>query len=278
MKLVYENERGKVVMRGGGRDGFNITQIKGISLPENDVATVRYPNVAGQIVTRATPMERFITISADVCDKHKNHIAYAMSVFSLPGTIYITSFGKTKKIQGRCVSFEPNKSKGAYIPFTVQLCADNPYFEDIYETKTQICIKRELLKSPFILSTRFSERLLKNNVINRGDVAIEPVFEITSLGGIVCPEGIRIKNLANGNEITINTDIEAGEIITVDIKRRKVTSSTRGNIITCVAEHNSLSRFLIDVGVSEIEISATGATGELIAVARHNNRYISAVV
>ena len=37
MKLVYENERGKVVMKGGGSDTFNITQIKGISLPENDV-------------------------------------------------------------------------------------------------------------------------------------------------------------------------------------------------------------------------------------------------
>lgn len=278
MKLVYENERGKVVLKGGGRGGFNITQIKGISLPENDVRTIRYPNVAGQTVTSATPMERFITISADVRDEQKKYIAHAMRVFSVPGTIYITSFGKTKKIKGRCVSFEPNKSKGAYIPFTVQLCADNPYFEDIYETKTQICIRNELLKSPFVLSTRFSERLLKNNVINHGDIAVEPVFEITSLEGMVCPEGIKIKNLTNGNEITINTDIEPGEVITVDMKRRKITSNTRGNIIACVAEHNSLAQFLVDVGVSEIEISATGATGEIIAVCRHNNNYISAVV
>lgn len=278
MKLVYENERGKVVMKGGGSDTFNITQIKGISLPENDVNTIRYPNVAGQTVIRTSPMERMITISADVRDKNRKHIAHAMSIFSYPGTIYITSFGKTKKIHGRCVSFEPNKNKGTYIPFTVQFCADNPYFEDVYETVTQICKRNGLLKSPFVLGSKFSERLLKNNVINHGDVSVEPVFKISSRGGIVCPSGITIKNFTNGNTITLNTDISPGEEITVDIKNRKVTSSERGNIITCVAQDNSLSKFLLDIGVSTVEISAQDATGELTARCIHNNSYISAVV
>ena len=71
MKLVYENKKGKIVLKGGGRGGFNIIKITGISLPENDVSTVRYPNMAGQIVTRLTPMERVITISADVRDENK---------------------------------------------------------------------------------------------------------------------------------------------------------------------------------------------------------------
>lgn len=278
MKLIYENERGKVVLKGGASDTFNITQIKGLSLPENDASTIRYPNVAGQTVTKSAFMERMITISADVRDKNRKHIAEALSVFSSPGTIYITSFGKTKKIDARCVSFEPNKSKGAYIPFTVQFCADNPYFEDIYETKTDICLRNSLLKSPFVLGCRFSERTLKNNVINRGDTGVEPVFEISSRDGILCPSGIAIKNLTNGNSITLNTDIEPGEVITVDIKNRKVISSKRGNIISCVAQDNSLSRFLLDIGVSSVEIVALGATGELTAQCIHNNSYISAVV
>ena len=278
MKLVYENERGKVVMKGGGSDTFNITQIKGISLPENDASTIRYPDVAGQTVIKTSLMERMITISADVRDKNRKHIADALSIFSSPGAIYITSFGKTKKIYGRCVSFEANKAKGAYIPFTVQFCADNPYFLDIYETKTDICLRNSLLKSPFVLGCRFSERTLKNNVINHGDISVEPVFEISSLDGISCPSGIVIRNLTNGNTITLNTDILPDEVITVDIKNRKITSSKRGNLISCVAQENSLSRFLLDIGVSSVEILAIGATGELTAKCIHNNSYISAVV
>lgn len=278
MKLVYENERGKVTMYGGGKKGINITQITGISLPENDVNTVRYPNVPGQTVTRSTPMERIITISADVQDENKKQILNAAKVFSVPGTIYITSFGKTKKIKARCISFEPNKSKGNYIPFTVQFCADNPYFEDIYEYKTQICSRKGMLSSPFVLGCKFSERMLRNNVVNSGDVPIEPVFEISSADGAVCPEGIIIKNLTNGNTMVLITDVAPGEKITVDVKNRKITSSTRNNIISCLTKDTSLSRFSINAGVSDVEIFANNAQGEISALCRHNNNYISAVV
>lgn len=278
MKLVYENKRGKIVMKGGGRAGFNITQIKGISLPENDVSTVRYPNMPGQTVTRSTPMERFITISADVRDENKKELSRAMGVFSAPGVLYITSCGKTKKISARCVSFEPNKSMGAYTPFTVQLCADNPYFEDLYETLTPITERRGVLSSPFVLGCKFSERILKNNVINRGDADVEPVFEITSSMGAECPYGICIKNTTNSDEIMLNTDVSPGEVITVDVKNRKVTSSTRGNIISCLSEFASLADFAFETGVSLCEISAAEISGELTAVCRHNNSYASAVV
>ena len=278
MKLVYENKRGKIVMNGGGRGNFKITQIKGISLPENDVSTVRYPNMPGQIVTRATPMERFVTISADVRDDNKKELSRAIAVFSAPGILYISSCGKTKKISVRCVSFEPNKSMGAYTPFTVQLCADNPYFEDLYETVTSITSRQGELTSPFVLGCKFSKRTLKNNVINRGDAATEPVFEITSSAGAVCPCGISIKNLTNSDELTLNTDVSAGEVITVDIKNRKITSNQRGNIISCLADYTSLADFSIEPEIAVCEISAKEIMGEITAVCRHRNLYASAVV
>ena len=278
MKLVYENKRGKVVMNGGGRGGFNITQIKGLSLPENDVSTVRYPNMPGQIVTRLTPMERIVTISADVRDENKRELSRAMGVFSAPGTLYITSRGKTKKIEARCVSFETNKSMGAYTPFTVQFCADQPFFEDLYETVTPISNRRGILTSPFVLGCVFSERTLKNMVINRGDAKTQPVFEISSTAGAVCPYGIYIKNLNNSDEITLNTDVLAGEVITVDIKNRKITSNQRGNIISCLAEYTSLADFSIEPEIVVCEISAKEISGEITAVCKHNNLYASVVV
>lgn len=278
MKLVYENEKGRIAMYGGGSNEFNITQISGLSIPVNDVATVRYPNAAGQVVTKSVPMERMITISADVRDENNKKISKAASVFSLPGVIYITSFGKTKKIKARCVSFEPNKRRGAYIPFTVQFCADNPYFSDVYETVTPIIRRNGRLSSPFVLGCMLSERMVKNSVINRGDTDIEPVFEITSNNGTACPEGITIKNFANGNTIVLNTDIKQGEVITVDVKTRKITSNVRGNLISCLNKDTSLSRFLINTGISVLEISAEGSDGTISACCKFNNNYVSAVV
>jgi len=42
MKFIYENDRGKVVMYGGNGDGFNIIEIRGLSLPENDIDSIYY--------------------------------------------------------------------------------------------------------------------------------------------------------------------------------------------------------------------------------------------
>ena len=266
-------------MYGGGNvGGFNIIQISGLSIPENNISSIRYPDVAGQVVTKCTPMERVITVMADVCDENNKKITNAARVFALPGVMHITSSGKTKKIKCRNMGFEPGIKKGSYIPFTVQFCADSPYFEDIYETVTDVCEREGKLSSPFILGCVFSKRHTKNNVINYGDVAIEPIFEITSEKGCVCPSGITIKNEKNKRQITLDTDISAGEVITVDVKKREVRSNLRGNIISCLKKDTSLSRFLLDVGISSIEITAPGLDGELTAICRYNNNYVSMVV
>ncbi|MBQ3181749.1 MAG: hypothetical protein IJB50_03220 [Clostridia bacterium] len=107
---------------------------------------------------------------------------------------------------------------------------------------------------------------------------IEPVFEISSKNGGVCPEGITITNVTNGNSITLNTDISAGETITVDVKNREIKSNLRGNIISCIKTDTSLSRFSLGVGISLVEIKAPDSQGELLTVCRHNNSYASIAV
>lgn len=278
MRLVYENERGRITMYGGGKAGFNIINISGLSLPENNVNTIRYPGIAGQTVTKSNPMERYITISGDVYDENNKQIVNASRVFSLSGVLYITTNGKTKKINCRTVSFDIGSKKGLYIPFTVQFCADNPYFEDIYETKTYISKREGKLSSPFVMECVFSERLTKSNVVNSGDVAIEPVFEIRSEKERLCPEGITIKNVTNGATITLVTDILANETITVDVKNREIISNLRGNMLFSLKTDTSISRFSLEPGISLIEISAPGSGGELLTVCKHNNNYVSVAV
>ena len=276
MKLTYENERGKVVMCGGGADIFNIVEIRGLALPENDIDSVYYPNVAGCVVKSSIPQERMITISADAKDKTGKNISYAMSVFSMPGTITISEQGKSRKISARCVSFDTNKRKGIYVPFVLQLMAEDPYFTDIYDTNLVVNEREKKLSSQFVLPCALSLRKAEVMLINKGDVAIEPIITLTSYSGAVCPEGIVIKNLNNESVIKLNTDILPGEEITVDIKNRRVTSSLYGNYISRLANETSISDFIVDLGVSTLRITADDIAGDFCAQCTFNNRYICA--
>lgn len=278
MKFIYENDRGKIVMQGGGAEVFNIIEIRGLSLPESDINSVYYPNMAGCVVESVTPQERAITISADARDAKGSNILRAMNVFSTPGTITITSGGKTRKISARCTSFEQNKRRGAFVPFAVQFMADDPYFTDMYETKTVISKRENLIKAKFTMPCVLSVRRNEAQLINKGDAPAEPTFTLTSLGGALCPCGIVIENLRTNDKIKLNTDIAAGEKIVVDIKNRRITSSSRGNIIACLDDETSISAFSLDLGVSDVKIFAEDIEGELYAECSFNNSYICACV
>ncbi len=278
MRLIYENERGKVVMNGGNGEGFNIIEIKGLSLPENDIEAVYFPNSPGRKVQNVTPLERAITISGDICDKTNQKLARAVNVLSVPGRIIINSNGRVRKIDARCVSFEPNKRRGAYVPFAVQFIADDPYFTDMNETLINVFKREGKVSSEFVLPCVFSKRKTEAEIINRGDGTIEPIFEISSVSGAVCPEGISIKNTTNGNEIKLMCDVLAGEVITVDVKKRKITSNLRGNLIFLMADETSISRFFLDTDISTVTIYAKDLEGTFHATCRYLNRYLYALI
>ncbi len=278
MKLIYENKKGKVEMYGGGGDGFNIIEITGLSLPENDIETVYYPNVPGRKVESATPLERIITLSGDIYDKTNKKLERAINVFSCPGTITINSNGKVRKISARCISFEPNRRRGFFVPFTAQFTADDPYFTDANETKVYVFKREKLLSTEFSLPCMVSSRITEADIINRGDGSIEPVFEISSKEGAVCPEGIVIRNRNNGNEIKLLCNVEENEVITVNVEMRKITSNIRGNLISYMADETSISRFALDSDISAVEIAANDMEGKIYAVCRYSNRYLYALI
>lgn len=278
MKFIYENERGKIIMQGGGGDGFNIIEIKGLSLPESDAETTYYPNVAGRKVGSITPLERIITVSGDVFDKTNKKLERAINVLSLPGTIIINSNGSLRKISARCVSFEPNRRRGPFVPFAAQFVADDPYFTDVNETKVYIYRREKKLSSQFALPCIISTRRTESDIINRGDGCVEPVFEIYSRDGAVCPDGIIIRNRNNQKEIRLMCDVEENEVITVDVKERKITSNKRGNLISLMADETSISRFDLDSDISAVEVVATDMEGTISAVCKYSNRYLYALI
>lgn len=278
MRLIYENEKGKIVMHGGDGAVFNIIEIKGLSFPDTETDSVYYPNIAGRNTSSVTPLERFITVSADAKDKTGNEIARAMNILSSDGTITITSGNRKVKISARCESFEPNKRRGIYVPFTAQFVADNPYFTDTSETRLSVNKKEKKLKTQFVLPCVVSQRKTESAIVNRGHTSLEPLIEITSVSGAACPDGIIIKNPQSGKTIKLNTDVLAGEVICMDVENRKITSSMRGNILKCIDDETSISDFAYEPGVGTLMIYADNLIGTISATARFYNRYLCAGV
>ena len=278
MKLIYENSVGRVTLRGGTDAIYNITVISGLSIPETLAETVRYPGVAGQEVTAVSHLPRTITIAGDICDKTGKHTAFAANVFSKSGTVYIATSRSMRKIGCRPLSFLPAKRKGTYVPFTLQLIADNPYFEDTAEPIATGATKTKLLKAPFILPQAFSNRKSEARVINRGSVPIEPEFKISAAKEASCPNGILIENRTTGAKLKLHTGLLENETIVIDIGNRKITGSVQGNLIGVLSVDTPMSKFTLCEGVNDILITAEDEAATLFAYCHYQNRYAEAVL
>lgn len=278
MQLIYENSLGRVCMHGGTGTNFNITNITGLSVPDTEAVTVRYPDVRGQTVTRISALARTITISGDIKDKSGAYVSRAAAIFSMPATLFVTSGRGTRKIACRCTSFEPSKRCGTYVPFTLQLIADDPYFQDVQESCVNIAKRTHLMKSPFTLPAVVSIRNCETDVINRGSIPAEPVFEISASANALCPNGIVIKNQSAGTQIKLDTGVSANETIVIDIGNRRITSSVRGNLLKTLADDSVLSDFFLTAGTNRIKVIAENEAEPLKIVCRYRNCYPEAIV
>lgn len=278
MQLIYENELGRISLGGGSDNTFNIIEISGLSFPETNANTVRFSGVPGQTVVSVDVLERTITISGDIKDKTGMMVQKAATVFSKSGILYVASNSRKRRIASRCTSFNPEKRKGIYVPFTLQLVCDSPYFEDISQTSESVLKKEKLLSSPFILPAMLSKRVTQARIINRGTCENEPVFEITCNEDAACPDGIVIKNLTTGKEITLLTDVLKNEIITVDIFKRKISSNIRGNLLGTLSQNSILSNIYLAVGINDIWANAENEPELLSIVCKYRNNYVEALI
>ncbi len=277
MKLIYENSVGRITMRGGTDAIYNITEISGLSLPEVTADTVRYPGEAGQEVTQLLYLPRTITIAGDICDKTGKHTAFMANVCAKSGTMYVAQNRSVRKISCRVLSFLPGKRKGVYVPFTLQLVADKPYFEDSSETEVVIAKREKTLSSPFIFPTHFSKRTARANILNRGSVPLEPVFLISSKEHAVCPNGIIIENMTTGERLKLHLEVLSGETIKIDIENRKISGSVQGNLIGALDAATPMSKFSLSEGINDISLTAEDETVPLFMSCHYQNKYVQAL-
>jgi len=284
--VTLSNDYGTIEMDNDWRlKRWGILEITGLGYPNKTASTVTYAGQDGQSFTGEVMTARTITISANICNDGnlQNTISNACRILNHLVTLRIESGLMRRQISCRCNAFTCDPPNGAYQHIVLQLIADKPAFEDYDSTEINIFRRVDLISTPFILPMEFTHRYTDAHIYNSGDNRAEPIFYISNspVDGIALLDdeiGILITNETTGQHIKLDTTTQDGEIITVDIPHRKITSSTRGNIINTMSLDTFLDDFWLDIGDNRIVVTNYNTTEQISVVCTYKNQYIEAVV
>ncbi len=282
LTLIYKNELGEVVMRGGGNDStFKITAIEGLGLVLREYNTAVYSGYDGQETLNSRAAARGITIALEVSGKDAvKSVRDALGVLDQSGMLYIKSEDLDRRIYCSQVQI-PDVTRvlcGRISTFAVQFVCDSPYFEDSEDTMVSLYKRTKLLRTPFSLPAAFGEIVLGGNVEIKGTVSVEPVISIYYPTALDDVESIIMINETTGKKVQLDYAPKAEDIVTVDIKNRKVVSSVSGNIINYLSKDTFLGDFVLTKGVNVISLSVGDLTPDVTVECRFNNLYNEAVI
>ncbi len=290
MDIFYENQWGTIHFCGrrkAAETGMYLKTITGLGLPEAEYQTEAYVKTPGQRVVQKRDLERIITLSVDVCSEKQmmEAIRNLSCIMYHPGMLTVLSGRLQRKIPCRLSRMEEPVRQGKQITSVVlQLICDKPYFTDPNPCKTELYSRRDLICHEFTLPCVFTERITRKNVINDGDVNVEPVLRFYNSGTHVGTEtqtedfGVEVVNHTTGKTLKLSCNTEPGEVIEVDIPSRKITSNHRGNLIAVLASESFLSDFLLPTGCNDIEIINHNIMEEIQVFLSFERQYVEAVI
>lgn len=280
--LTYKNSIGEVVMHGAGSAApFRITAIEGLGLVSKEYEVATYSGCNGQETLGARALARSITIAVEAVHEDVSKILRnAIDVFCEPGVLYISDNDIKRRIKCNQIQI-PDTSrilKGRISSFAIQLVCDNPYFEDEKDTITPLYQQTKLLSSPFELPTSFGGFVIGGSINISGVVPVEPIITIhfpTALGEA---ETITLNNATTGKTITLEYAPQEKDVVMIDIKNRKITSSINGNIINFLSLDTFLGDFILEPGKNVIKVSVGDISSGFTIECRHNNLHNEAVI
>lgn len=275
MQVEFKNSLGRIVF---GKDyDLRIIDIDGLALAPKIRNTASYAGILGEYKLSESVGARTITLKGDLkLGAAQNTLTRMIRILNQSGTLTLHSGSKRRCIEAECIEFDTAGKNAVYQPFILQFICDYPYFSDTIESKFYVFEVSKLLKTQFTLPCMFSKRIHRQTVQNGGDIVCEPRFEITALGDSD-GGGITIENTTIDRKITLNYKLTKGEVITVDIEKRKITSDKNADIIYSLDDDSYLSDFWLKKGKNVIVVT-NGSGGEISAVCRFFNKYIEAVV
>ena len=278
MLLTFTNELGSVTMSGAGGGEIGILSISGLCAPEPERQLISSYDFDGLHECAARLPSRIIGIKGDICGAAKTR-ARLSRILSAPCRLDIVTPDFERMINVRAAELAFSERLGKYTAFSLALTCDDPYFYDAQDTKAGLFEREKLLTSATVLPAVFSTRLSSAEIDIGGDRSSEPVISILGGAPTEADEGkIIIENLTSGRKFTLDYTPAEGELITVDVRSRTITSSTAGNILKYISDDSFLADLVLAKGENVIKTTAVGATGYIYAYVRYKNKFVEAIV
>lgn len=279
MKLTYKSSGGTVEMGGGTHSLINIIEMTGFGIPIKEYETVSFASENGVTNTGEKDLPRTITITGDLLGGQLE-IMKALKAFYYKGELYC-DFGKIRrKIGCKCINIEDMErhQNSGINTFTVQFQCDYPYFNDWNDTVQSLAEYKNLVTDTFELPCVFTKMLQEGEIYNNGDKYIYPTIKISAFQNNTIEDAVlSLTNNTTGATIKINHTMKNGEIVTLNLATRQITSNIDGKITTKISDDTILSNFFLDVGENRISFATSDTTQPLTAQIIYNKIYLMAV-
>ena len=290
MIIVLKNESGSFEIGGGSHLIARLQEIQGLGAPAKEQKTLIFEGQPGQMLKQSRDLERTITMSFDFFGDERT-VYNLYKIIYQPVTLYFyLSNGERRQITGYCTQ-STDITKIIYHEWqsvVLQFICLDPYFYDFYETKQAISQNEDLwpninedgeylIKIPSIATKRSNEAV----IYNKGDINVYAKISLKRHNTKVIlleeteEKKIVLNNLTTEKSITLNYDISADELITIDLPNRMITSNINGDITNCISDDTVLGDFYLQAGNNDINIDVDG---DIFAVATFSNKYISVVI
>lgn len=301
--VSYENDIGTLRFNGGSEyEPWKVIDIEGLGLASKSFNSVSYPTHIGQSTLSETVGSRTITIRCDVHSHNGNQheISKALKILNEPGHLVLRTGYTTRKIEARCTAAEQGERHGNYQVFVLQFVCDYPYFEDqkttvipIFQVENLIgsgtrwyCNENNEITSEMIepgtfkLPCMFSLLTTDADVLNLGDVNTEPVIIITMLGDIYTGSNagvLKIENTTTNQKLELSFQANDGDVITIDVPKRRIYNQKEKNLISSLSEDSFLSDFWLKKAKNHILVT-NNITVSCTVVCKYSNKYIEVVI
>lgn len=277
MQLTFTNELGSVTMSGGGGEQIGITSISGLCAPAAERQLISSYDFDGAVACASHLPSRIIGIKGDIRGAAKTR-AHISRVLSEPCRLDIRGADFERMINVAAAELSFSERLGDYTAFSLALTCDDPYFYDAKENETWLFERKKLITRETVLPAVFSTRLMRAAIDVSGDRPSEPIIKI--YGGAPSGDGdgkIIIENLTSGRSFTLLYTPSEGEEITVDVEKRTIMSSEKGNILKYISDDSFLADLVLEKGENILRTTADGATGYMYACVNFRNKYVEAI-
>lgn len=277
MKIKYVNEKGQSIEFKYSRP-FCLGKMEGLGF-ENELGTMNLNGYDGSTVISENLDSRYITIPAILITTQKIQVnrmkRQLFKVFNpkLKGELTVIKKGvKDRKIQCKVSGLSWGRETILTQDFIVRLFCPSPFFTDIQETKQNIAYWINDFHFPLEISKEGIEmghkaESLIVNVLNNGDIETGMKIKFIARGSLKNPSFF---NVNTREFIKINTDMKAGDIVTVTTSKgnKRViltdTNSVESNISSSFSINSTflqldigdnLFRYDTDENIDNLEVS-----------------------